>query len=173
MRVGRECIHWSISAGKAKTGLRSPGRGRRTVSPAQRSQRCAVRTPRFKYAAISFQDCSASLRSSVLPFPLPFPLPLPSADFIESICISNTPRLFVLLKGYLHCKDQVCSLNDTKLTFFDACQNQQLRLKSNNFPALGNPNIATAEAIKIFGKRPGSDRLCRCSHPAETADYIA
>jgi hypothetical protein len=59
--LGLECSQLSISSGNAKTGLRSPGRGRRTGSPAHRSHRCAVRTPRFKYAAISFQDCRALL----------------------------------------------------------------------------------------------------------------
>src|SRR3954464_12989825 len=42
----------------AMTALRSCPRGRRTGSPRSRSQRCTVRTPRFRYAAISFHELS-------------------------------------------------------------------------------------------------------------------
>jgi hypothetical protein len=55
-RFGEDRNQWSISWEKASTALRSLRAGRRTGSPNSASYRCAVRTPRPMYRAMSFHE---------------------------------------------------------------------------------------------------------------------
>jgi hypothetical protein len=92
-----------------------------------------------------------------LPFPLP--LPLPSALFRESSCISFTPRLCESFKAYPREAGIVRSLNDTKVTFFDACQNRELRLIGRTLSLAERISKNDCAAVNIFPKSGrGSDR---------------